>query len=214
MWLLSGFLVLTYLLCSVPFGLLIGKLWAGIDVREHGSRNIGATNVWRVIGPVPGIIALLCDAGKALVPVLLAKKYLILPFLPAGSGEVLVCIMAVMGHTYSVFLKFKGGKGVATSLGIFLALDYRIALIGLGLFIVIVFITRYISLGSIIGMSCSPLLVIVFYRSKPEFYAYFFLTVLSAVLVIYSHRANIKRLLAGTESKFGKKISKENNLNA
>lgn len=208
MLLLSVFLIITYILCSVPFGLLTGKLWAGIDVREHGSRNIGATNVWRVIGPVPGIIALLCDAGKALVPVLLAKKFLVVPFLPAGWGVVFVCIIAVLGHTYSVFLNFKGGKGVATNLGIFLALDYRIALIGFVIFAAIVCVTRYISLGSIIGMGCSPLLVIVFYRAKPECYAYLFLTVLSALLVIYSHRANIKRLLSGTESKFGKKSAK------
>ncbi len=207
MLLLSVFLIITYILCSVPFGLLTGKLWAGIDVREHGSRNIGATNVWRVIGPVPGIIALLCDAGKAFVPVLLAKKFLVVSFLPAGWVVVFVCITAVLGHTYSVFLNFKGGKGVATNLGIFLALDYRIALIGFVIFAAIVCVTRYISLGSITGMGCSPLLVIVFYRTKPECYAYLFLTALSALLVIYSHRANIKRLLDGTESKFGKKVS-------
>ncbi|OQA14508.1 MAG: Glycerol-3-phosphate acyltransferase [bacterium ADurb.Bin363] len=202
---------MSYLLGSLPFGLWAGFVWGGIDVRKYGSCNIGATNVMRVVGVVPGIIVLLCDAVKGLIPVLLAKRFFEIPFLPSGLPEVLVCMAVIIGHNYSIFLKFKGGKGVATSLGVFIALDYRMAIAGVLLFIFLVYVTRYVSVGSMLGMFCGPLMVILFYRGSPRFYSYLVFTIFALISVIYSHRANIRRLLDGSEKRFGEKspVSKE-----
>lgn len=188
-----------YIAGAIPSGLLIGRQ-AGMDIREHGSKNIGMTNVWRVLGWRYGLATLLADVGKAFAAVSAAP--LIAPaVLPAFA--VLAGAAVLLGNFFNCFLKFKGGKGVAASLGVFLALAPVVVLIVLAVFTAIVGATRYISLGSICAAALLPILVYTFHGFGP-----LFVMVLGiSVLVIVKHRANIGRLLSGTESKFGGKKS-------
>ena len=204
-------MLLAFIIGSVPFGLVISKVGYGVDIRNYGSGNIGATNVLRSLGVFPGVIALLCDLLKGLLPVIYARFVLGDLPVPSGLPEVLMALSVVMGHNYSIFLKFKGGKGVATSLGVFLAIDWRMALAGFFVFFIVVYSTRYISLGSMVGMTSSTVMVFILYNSKPQFLSYLFFTLVSVASVIYTHRANIQRLLAGTENKFGQKVDIEKN---
>lgn len=181
-----------YLLGSIPTGLLLGKLY-GIDVRNEGSGNIGATNLYRTVGRKVGILTLTGDCLKGLLPVLLAWKL--------GHAEPMqawVGLAAFCGHVFSVFLLFKGGKGVATALGVFLALAPLAVLGALAVFILLVAVWRYISLGSIMAAAVMPL--IIFFR--PHSQQLLIATVLIAAVVIIKHHSNISRLIAGTESKF------------
>jgi len=196
--------VLTVLLCvfaffcgAVPFGFIAGRR-KGIDLREHGSKNIGATNTLRVLGKTAGITVLLLDAVKGLIPVLIAQYALHLPPL----YQVGVGLAAVLGHIYSPFVRFKGGKGVATTLGVLIGLNPVIAAISFGVFFATVWLTKYVSLGSILGAVTQAILFFVF---PHEGYALPAFGVLVAVFVVARHRANIGRLLAGTESKWGEK---------
>lgn len=181
-----------YLLGSIPTGLLLGKLY-GIDVRSEGSGNIGATNLYRTVGRKVGVITLIGDCLKGFLPVLLACQL--------GLGEPLqawIGLAAFCGHVFSIFLLFKGGKGVATALGVYLALAPLAVLGALLVFIVLVAIWRYISLGSIVAAAIMPL--IIFFR--PHSNELLIATALISVIVIAKHHANIRRLLAGSESKF------------
>ena len=181
-----------YLLGSIPTGLLLGKLY-GIDVRQQGSGNIGATNLYRTVGRRVGGITLLGDCLKGLLPVLLAWKL--------GMGEPMqawIGLAAFCGHVFSIFLLFKGGKGVATALGVYLALAPLAVLGALLVFIILVAIWRYISLGSVVAAAVMPV-VIWFRPHSPEL---LIATALISIIVIAKHHANIKRLLEGSESKF------------
>jgi len=181
-----------YLLGSIPTGLLLGKLY-GIDVRSEGSGNIGATNLYRTVGRKVGIITLIGDCLKGFLPVLLAWQL--------GLGEPLqawIGLAAFCGHVFSIFLLFKGGKGVATALGVYLALAPLAVLGALLVFVVLVAVWRYISLGSIVAAAVMPL--IIFFR--PHSNELLLATVLISLIVIIKHHANIGRLLAGSESKF------------
>ena len=181
-----------YLLGSIPTGLLLGKLY-GIDVRKEGSGNIGATNLYRTVGRKVGIMTLIGDCLKGMLPVLLAWKL--------GMGEPIqawIGLAAFCGHVFSVFLLFKGGKGVATALGVFLAVSPLAVLGALIVFLVLVVIWRYVSLGSIMAAAVMP--IIVWFRPhSPEL---LIATALIAAIVIVKHQSNINRLIAGTESKF------------
>lgn len=182
-----------YLLGSIPTGLLLGKLY-GIDVRQAGSGNIGATNLYRTVGRKVGIWTLIGDCLKGLLPVLLAWKL-------GGLGEPMqawVGLAAFCGHVFSVFLLFKGGKGVATALGVYLALAPLAVLGALLVFILLVAIWRYISLGSIVAAAVMPL--IIYFR--PHSNALLIATALISAIVVAKHHTNIGRLVAGTESKF------------
>lgn len=181
-----------YLLGAIPTGLLLGKLY-GIDVRSEGSGNIGATNLYRTLGRKVGIITLLGDCLKGFLPVLLAWQMGLSEPLQAWVGLAAFC-----GHVFSVFLLFKGGKGVATALGVYLALAPLAVLGALLVFILLVAVWRYISLGSIVAAAVMPL--IIFFR--PHSNELLIATVLISVIVIAKHHANINRLVAGTESKF------------
>ncbi|MDK9716296.1 MAG: glycerol-3-phosphate 1-O-acyltransferase PlsY [Trichlorobacter sp.] len=181
-----------YLLGSIPTGLLLGKLY-GIDVRNEGSGNIGATNLYRTVGRKVGIMTLVGDCLKGLLPVLLAWKLGLLEPMQAWIGLAAFC-----GHVFSVFLLFKGGKGVATALGVYLALAPLAVLGALGVFILLVAIWRYISLGSIAAAAVMPL--IIFFR--PHSTELLIATTLISAVVIIKHHTNISRLFAGTESKF------------
>ena len=185
-------LAAAYLLGSVPTGLLLAKA-AGVDIRATGSGNIGATNVYRTLGRSVGVLTLLGDCLKGLIPVLVAR-HLGLP----DTWIALVGLAAFLGHVYTVFLGFKGGKGVATALGVFLGVSPLAVLCALVIFIVLVWKWRYVSLGSIVAAGAMPLLVAAFGGTPPIIA----MTVLVALLVIYKHRENIRRLRAGTENRF------------
>lgn len=188
--------LVAYLLGSIPFGLIVSKLWAEIDIRQHGSGNIGMTNVMRTVGYLPGLVTLLLDVAKGYVPVLLARQV---------SGDpttaLIIGVFAIAGHNWSVFLRFKGGKGVATTAGVFLGVAPGIALALFVIFLGVVVLTRDVSLGSILAAVSLPILLI-FYRFP---WPIVLLGVLISVFTIVRHRANISRLLAGTEYRFGDK---------
>lgn len=181
-----------YLIGSIPTGLLLGKLY-GIDVRNEGSGNIGATNLYRTVGRKVGIITLVGDCLKGMLPVLAIKFSSLPPEFAAWAGLAAFC-----GHVFSVFLRFKGGKGVATALGVFLALAPIAVVIVLVLFAVVMFFWRYVSLGSLAAAVVMPPAVYLLGESRTVT----FVTLAIAVIVIIRHRENIKRLISGTENRF------------
>jgi glycerol-3-phosphate acyltransferase PlsY len=181
-----------YLLGSIPTGLLLGKAY-GIDVRKEGSGNIGATNLYRTVGRKVGIMTLAGDCLKGLLPVL-AVKCSVLPVEYAAW----VGLAAFCGHVFSVFLRFRGGKGVATALGVFLALSPVAVAVALGVFLVLMLIWRYVSLGSVGAAAVMPVAVWALGEGR----VVGGVTMIVAVIVIFRHTENIKRLVAGTESRF------------
>lgn len=181
-----------YLLGSIPTGLLLGRLY-GIDVRQEGSGNIGATNLYRTVGRKVGIITLVGDCLKGMLPVLLAWQLGMTEPMQAWIGLAAFC-----GHVFSIFLLFKGGKGVATALGVYLALAPLAVLGALAVFILLVLIWRYISLGSIVAAAVMP--VMIWFR--PHTLQLLIATALISAIVIIKHHTNISRLIAGTESRF------------
>jgi len=193
---MSFFLLLlaAYLIGAIPTGIVLTKLTGGEDLRKTGSGNIGATNVYRTAGRKLGIITLLGDCLKGVIPLLIAIRVFDLQ----GTDLALVGLAAFIGHCYPVYLGFKGGKGVATALGVFLVLSPLSILCAFGLFAVILWRWRYISLASISAAAAIPFLVLLFERALPLFLA----TLVIAGIVIWRHRANIERLLAGNENKF------------
>ncbi len=190
--------LIAYLLGSIPFSVWIGKAFYGVDVREHGSGNAGATNTLRVLGKKTGFIVLFLDSLKGflaanVVRVLaLDESYLL-------NYQMLFGMMAVLGHIYPVFAGFKGGKGIATLLGIVIAMSWKVSLVCMLCFVLIVWITRFISVGSMLTCILSPLFVFVIHGNEMVF-IYFCIGI--ALMVVYTHRSNIKRLLSGTENKF------------
>jgi len=184
--------VAAYLLGSIPTGLLLAKAF-GVDIRSTGSGNIGATNVYRTLGRSVGVMTLIGDCLKGLVPVLLAK-YLHLP----DVWIAVVGLAAFLGHVYTVFLGFKGGKGVATALGVFLGVAPMAVGGALLIFVATVWWSRYISLGSILAAAVMPVFVALFDGRPPLV----LMTVVVAALVVWKHKENIKRLREGTENRF------------
>lgn len=182
----------SYALGSIPTGLWLGQRLRGIDIREHGSKNIGATNTMRVLGKKLGAIALACDIAKGLIPALLAQQLGAWPYLPLVCG-----VAAILGHTFSFFVKFKGGKGVATSAGVFMGLAPLPTAVGVVVFATVLALTRMVSAGSILAAAAMAVSVFLLPTALPVQV----LTVVVAVLVIYKHRTNIQRILAGNESK-------------
>lgn len=183
-----------YLIGAIPTGVILTRLVGGEDIRNAGSGNIGATNVYRVAGRKMGVITLIGDCLKGGIPLLIAQH----GFGLTETGIALVALAAFIGHCYPVYLGFKGGKGVATALGIFLVLSPWSVLVMLGIFGLILWKWRFISLASISAAATVPLLVFMFENSVPQFVATFII----AVLVIWKHSANIARLRSGTENKF------------
>jgi acyl phosphate:glycerol-3-phosphate acyltransferase len=190
---------LGYLLGSIPFGLLVGKLFGGKDVRQHGSGNIGAANVSRTAGPVAGILTLVLDAAKGATAVWIASHL---------TGQNAAAMMvgglaALFGHCFSIWLGFKGGKGVATGLGLFAALCPLAALCAFALFVLALLFWRYASLASLMATASMPLLV--YFLWAPGLARPLTInigTLLAAALIFYQHRENLRRLSAGTEPKF------------
>lgn len=189
---LAALVALAYLLGSIPTGLLLGKAY-GIDVRKEGSGNIGATNLYRTVGRKVGAMTLTGDCLKGLIPVLAVKYSSLPPDFAAWVGLAAFC-----GHVFSLFLKFKGGKGVATALGVFLALAPMAVAIAIAVFAAIMSSWRYVSLGSIAAAAIMPVAVAL--RGGDR--ALVTVTLIIAVIVILRHHENIRRLIAGTENRF------------
>lgn len=189
-----GILILGYLLGSIPFALLVGKWGYGIDIREHGSGNLGTTNTFRVLGKKAGIIVLIGDLGKgaiaSLVPILLASE-----LHPLFAG-----LAAVIGHIYPVFAKFKGGKAVATSGGMLLVTSPILFIVLLASFLTTLRLSRMVSLSSIVAASIGIVAAVTIGILQHDWIVPTFFTVL-ALFVIFKHRDNISRIRQGTESK-------------
>jgi glycerol-3-phosphate acyltransferase PlsY len=192
-------LAAAYFLGSIPFGLILAKLFAGSDIRKSGSGNIGATNVARVAGPAAGILTLLLDVAKGSAAVWLAGRFTD----QSSTAMTLAAATALIGHCYPVWLKFKGGKGVATALGVFLMLAPSAALGALLVFIVVSVAWRYVSLGSVSAAAAMPLLMYFLWAPghAPPLVVDFG-TLFASGLVIFNHDANLQRLMDGTEPKF------------
>lgn len=196
-------LVLAYLLGAIPFGLLVAR-WFGVsDIRVHGSGNIGATNVWRVAGPRAAIWVYALDIGKGVMAVLIARA-VSQEWLARDTFLVLTALAAIMGHVFPVYMGFKGGKGVNTGLGVIATLLPLEALVCLVVFVVVVVLSRYISLGSIVGVISLAALVGIERQlmGKQIAVIYLYLVIVLALLVISTHWKNIGRILKGTESRF------------
>ncbi|QGP93700.1 Glycerol-3-phosphate acyltransferase [Neomoorella glycerini] len=193
MWLLA--LVLAYLIGSIPTAYVVGRYVYGFDIRRRGSGNVGATNALRTMGTFPGLLVLAVDALKGMLAVWLGQA-MGGPWLAA-----ITALVAIIGHNWSVFLEFQGGRGVATTAGAVLAMAPPVIFWAALLWVVIVVFTRYVSLGSILAAAVAPFLMLFFHRPWP----YILFAFAGATLVIYRHRPNIKRLLAGTEHKLGER---------
>ncbi len=186
--------LLSYLLGSVPTGLWLGLWLRKVDIREHGSRNIGATNTLRVLGKPLGAMALTGDMAKGVVSVLLISRLSHWEYAPIACGLAAIC-----GHTFSVFLKFRGGKGVATSAGVFAGLAPLPMGIAIAVFVAVVAVSRMVSAGSILGAIAFAIGVFAF----PVDNVVRGIAVAIALLVIVRHRENVQRILAGTENRLG-----------
>jgi glycerol-3-phosphate acyltransferase PlsY len=198
--------VAAYLLGSTPFGVLFTRLFGGGDVRKVGSGNIGATNVARAAGPVAAILTLLCDIAKGAVPVWLAGRITN----ESATWTMIAALAALLGHCFPVWLRFRGGKGVATAAGAFLVLCPTALLGSVMLFLIVLFFWRYVSLASISAAAAMPLLIYLLWaphHAPPLIITFGALT--AAVIIIYKHDANIQRLVQGEEPKFSLGRKKE-----
>ncbi len=187
-------LILCYLIGAIPCGVVLTRLTGAGDVRQSGSGNIGATNVYRTAGRKLGILTLVGDIIKGIIPVVYAVHL-------AGMANEQVAMIACatfLGHLYPVYLGFRGGKGVATALGIYLVLSPLSVLVAAVIFVSLVWCWRYVSLGSISAAAAVPPLAYLFEQSLPLLYASLFIS----IMVIWRHRENIGRLISGTENKF------------
>ena len=190
--------ILAYLVGSIPNALWIGKMFKNIDVREFGSGNVGATKATRVLGWKLGVMVLIFDAFKGMIFIIIARKF--------GLSDiyvVLIGLAAILGHSYSIYLKFKGGKAVATSLGVMLVLIPKVVMILIIVFLLIVIISGYVSLASISVAGLLPILSYIMYNNIIAL-----LSLVVGILVIWRHKSNIKNLLEGKEDKFYDKANR------
>jgi glycerol-3-phosphate acyltransferase PlsY len=211
-------ILMAYFLGAIPFGLIIARLIGKVNITEHGSGNIGSTNVLRTVGTKAGLLVLFLDILKGFVAVMLAKVIMGESFIMAGSyplnwqvAQVIAAMTVMAGHNWSVYIKFRGGKGVAAYFGGWLAMSPIAVAFGAVILIATVFITRYMSRGSILaalGILILQMLLIVFFNTPSIYLVY---SLLAAIVIIVQHRRNIQRLQSGTELKIqlrdnGKKL--------
>jgi glycerol-3-phosphate acyltransferase PlsY len=213
MFLLTIIVILSYLVGSIPTSIIVAKAAKGIDIRQHGSGNAGGTNVMRVLGWKHGLLVILFDAlkGAFAVVVIARLHYGPLPFVNVSPFDdftlvqIIAGIAAVVGHVWTIFAGFKGGKGIATALGMLLMLVTIDMLIAIGIFLVVVSISRYVSLGSLIGAISIPISLVlrenVFHEHISGYTTLLPFIIFVTVLVIYTHRKNVVRLLNGTENR-------------
>lgn len=204
--------IIAYLIGSINFSVIISKKMAGFDVREKGSGNAGTTNVLRSVGKKAAAITLVCDILKGVVPILIAA--ICGNIAKNSDGALLVqlaAIGAILGHTYPIFFGFKGGKGVATSLGVLLIINWQIGLVCLVFALILMILTRMVSVGSVTAAILLPVLTI-FAIGKEHFIIsgnYIAFSIIMAVIVLFNHRSNIKRILEGKENKISFKKTVE-----
>lgn len=182
--------IVSYLIGSIPFGYLLARA-KGLDIMKHGSGNIGATNVWRNLGPIAGLTVLFLDMAKGVAAILLGK------YLGGGGIELLAGLAVLCGHSWSIFLRFKGGKMIATGAGVVLAISPVIILVALVIWLSTVAITRYVSMGSMLAAISVPVTMVALDMSS--WHVAFGITI--AVLAVHKHRSNIARIINGTEFK-------------
>ena len=195
-------IIVSYLVGSIPSGLILGRI-RGIDVREYGSGNIGTTNVLRTLGKKFGAIVMAADLLKGVVAVLLAR-YVI----GAPAGEMAAALAVVAGHDWSLYLRFRGGRGVATSAGALIVMAPLVAAAGIVTFVAVVALTRYVSLGSIAAAAGTVIVMAVFTALDRAPFEYLIFIGIAVALIVFQHRENVARLLAGTENKLGQKAEK------
>ncbi|NWF87844.1 MAG: glycerol-3-phosphate 1-O-acyltransferase PlsY [Ignavibacteriaceae bacterium] len=219
MFLLTTIIILSYLIGSIPTSIIISKAAKGIDIREHGSGNAGGTNVMRVLGWKHGVLVILLDALKGVLAVIVVARlhYGSMPFENATPFDdftlvqIIAGISAVIGHIWTVFAGFKGGKGIATALGMLIMIVTIDMLVAIGVFIIVVTLSRYVSLGSLAGAIAVPLTLVVrenlFHVDIPNYHTLLPFLIFVALLVIFTHRKNVVRLINGNENKisFSKK---------
>lgn len=204
--------VIAYLIGSVNFSVIISKKMAGFDVREKGSGNAGTTNVLRSVGKKAALITLICDIFKGVVAIAIAVLVGTIAKTEAIDDAVLVQVASVaviLGHTFPIFFGFKGGKGVATSLGVILLLNWKVGLICLVFAISLMALTRMVSLGSISAAILFPILAIPFQTGFIVEGNYFVFAIIMAFIVIFNHRSNLKRIFNGTENRLSFKKKEE-----
>ncbi|MDR0978826.1 MAG: glycerol-3-phosphate 1-O-acyltransferase PlsY [Lachnospiraceae bacterium] len=198
--------VIAYCIGSVSFSIIYSKKVAGFDVREKGSNGSGATNVLRTVGKRAAILTLIFDTLKGVVAILMAMLFI--KIVPDANSALLVQIASVaviLGHTFPVFFKFKGGKGVATSLGVLLMVNLQIGAICLVFALLVMALTRTVSIGSIMAALLFPVLTLIIHTGYTVEGNYIIFGILIALIVIYNHRTNIKRIMDGSENKLGGK---------
>lgn len=193
-------IITAYLLGNISTSYIVAKRLAGVDIRTQGSGNAGSTNVLRTLGKKAGALTFIGDVLKGLIAVLIARFIAYGANLDDTTCAYIAVVAVVLGHNYPVFLGFKGGKGVATSLGSMLGMNPLVALLCLGFFIIIVAITKYVSLGSMLGIGLSPVIMMINHNTKGVL-----VTLFLTISVAITHKENIKRLLNGTERKLGQK---------
>jgi acyl phosphate:glycerol-3-phosphate acyltransferase len=206
--------VIAYLLGSIPFGLILTRIFLGTDVRKIGSGNIGATNVMRTGSKKLGIATLILDAAKGSAAVLIAERFVSSHAMALYFGKVsgyyvalgLAAVFAMIGHIFPVWLKFKGGKGVATGVGVFVALVPKALLIVLAVFAIVFALSRYVSLASIVATAAFPFVAYALMARQDRALMPFIIT--ATILIIAKHHQNIRRLLAGTENRMEAKSGK------
>ena len=194
-------IIISYLLGSIPTGFLTGKYLKNIDLRIIGSGSTGATNVLRNVGKWPAFFVFIIDVGKGLIAVTIAKELANQGLIDSNQGliEVLAGISAISGHIWPIWLKGKGGKAVATGLGMFLALSWKVGLASLGIFLIVLAKSKFVSLSSITAAILLP--IFMFFNLGNASHPYFVISLIVSLLVIWKHRTNINRLLKGEESK-------------
>lgn len=197
---IAAILIGSYLLGSIPFGVIIVKLWKGVDIREYGSKNIGATNAMRVVGSWQAFaVVLAVDALKGLIPVYVGRLVF-----PSNDWMVIAAgLAAILGHATSVFLRFRGGKAVATSLGVIIGLTPAVAAIGFGMWLILVALTRIVSIASIITtISILPLMFAFHCPSAVKVFG-----AVASTFILIKHKSNISRLIQRKEPRIGQKVS-------
>lgn len=203
-------IILGYMFGCFQTAYIIGRL-NHIDIREHGSGNAGTTNTLRTLGKLPALLTFLGDALKGMFAVWIVR-YFIAPMEPSLNPTLLCLITgfaAVLGHNFPFYLKFKGGKGIATTAAITMAVDWRMGLVSLFLFVVLCAVTRYVSVASIVLVTAFPISLFVFHGGEHNFIAMLLVSLCYTALAVYRHRANIGRLRNGTESRLGSKKMEE-----
>ena len=193
-------LVACYLLGAIPFGVIVGKVTRGIDIRDFGSGNIGFTNVLRTLGPGPGLVVFIGDTGKGLVAIELCRRLGMSDYLIVAGG-----LLSLLGHSFSVFLKFGGGRAVATSLGVMVGLTPVIAGVAFVLWLALVGLTRYVSIASMVA-TVSVLVMVFLWKAQHVPIPYQVVAAIATTLILAKHTSNIKRLINGTEPRIGQRV--------